>query len=126
MLVALLVAGAVALIMGAGAREAPRRSRPPISEVARDAGCRLTEFDREVDHNPPVAGPFSERDRAADGSYVGRRSPSVAATIHVLYHGRVLIQFRPGLPERQIEALRRVVLGGPNANGGFGKTTPKS
>ena len=51
-----------------------------------------------MNHNPPVTGRFSERDRAADGSYAGRRPPSLPAAIHALFHGRVLIQYRPDLP----------------------------
>jgi hypothetical protein len=109
MLIAIVVAGALALLVGAGTRKPARVSRAAIADAVREADCTLQEFDGPVDHNPPVTGRFSERDRAADGSYVGRRSPSPAAAIHALFHGRVLIQYRPDLPQRQIRRLQRLV-----------------
>ena len=109
MLVVMLVAGALALLFGSGTRKAPPASSAKISDVAREAGCSLQEFDGPVNHNPPVTGRFSEHDRAADGSYASRRPPSLPAAIHALFHGRVLIQYRPDLPERQVRQLQRLV-----------------
>ena len=109
MLVVILVAGALALLFGSGTRKATRASSATINDVARDASCSLQEFDGPVNHNPPVTGRFSERDRAADGSYAGRRPPSRPAAIHALFHGRVLIQYRPDLPARQVRQLHRLV-----------------
>jgi hypothetical protein len=108
LLAAVLVAGVAALVLGAGGSESSRRPYLPIEEVARKSGCDVSEFDHR-DHNPPVTGRFLEQDRAEDGSYVGRRPPSVSATIHSLYHGRVLVQYRPGLPKSQVEKLHRLV-----------------
>jgi uncharacterized protein DUF3105 len=109
LLTVLLAGGALALIVGAGARKSARLPSVPLADVAREAGCHVSEFDGEDQRNPPVAGRFMERDRAADGSYAGRRSPSLAAVIHALYHGRVLVQYRPDLPKRQIDELDRLV-----------------
>ena len=109
MLVVILVAGALALLLGGGTRDLARVSRPAIGDVAREVGCELEEFDGPVNHNPPVTGRFSERDRAADGSYAGRRPPSLPAAIHALFHGRVLIQYRPDLPARSVRRLQRLV-----------------
>jgi hypothetical protein len=107
MLALLLVGGATALVAGGGG-ESAQSSYRPIEHIARSAGCRVSEFDGRTNLNPPVSGRFSERDRAADGSYVGRRPPSLAAAIHALYHGRVLMQYRAGLPRRQVSKLDRL------------------
>jgi hypothetical protein len=79
--------------------------------VAARAGCELTEFRSGMDTNPPVRGRFVERISARDGSYAGKRPPSLAATTHALYHGRVLLQYRPDLPDAQLEAFEGLVRG---------------
>lgn len=109
--VPILVALAVVLPLGPVRllthHEATARPAGPdtLAGVAERAGCRLTEFSGDMDTNPPVKGRFVERVKARDGSYVGRRPPSLEATIHALYHGRVLLQYRPGLPAERLEAL---------------------
>jgi hypothetical protein len=104
----LMAGGAFALITGVGERKSPNRPHAPIENIARNAGCRVSEFDNR-DHNPPVSGRFVERERTADGSYAGRRPPSLEATIHSLYHGRVLVQYRADLPAREVRKLDRLV-----------------
>jgi hypothetical protein len=108
MLAALLAAGVFALLTGVGGHGKTRTAYAPMEQVARKAGCSLSEFDHKA-HNPPVTGRFIEQDRAADGSYVGRRPPSLPATIHAMYHGRVLFQYRPDLPAAQVAQLERLV-----------------
>ena len=71
----------------AAARHAPSTTLAAITERA---GCELTEFREGMDTNPPVNGEFVERNRARDGSYAGEPPPSLSASIHALYHGRVL------------------------------------
>jgi len=110
----LLVAGPVGL-----AASHPRRAPSAIparslEEIARDAGCRLIEYDADPGSNPPVSGRVDERVWASDGSYVGRRSPSTLATVHALLHGRVVFQFRPDLPVAQIAALDKLVRRAPS------------
>jgi hypothetical protein len=109
-----LAAGAVAMLAGAGRHGSASSSRVPLGDVARKAGCRVSEQDDAASSNPPTSGRFFERDRVADGSHAGRRPPSLAATIHALYHGRVLIQYRPGLPRRDVERLDRLVSSDPD------------
>jgi hypothetical protein len=101
----LLPVGPVALLLTD--HDKPRATPSRLAEIARDAGCRLTEFHDDMDTNPPVRGRFVERIRARDGSYAGRRPPTLTATIHALYHGRVLFQYRPDLPDEQVRALDR-------------------
>jgi len=56
-----------------------------------------------------VTGRLVESEFVRDGSHIGELPPSVDATTHSLLHGRVLIQYRPGLPREQILALDRFV-----------------
>lgn len=108
-----MAAGVVGLITGVGGGDSPNRPYAPIESIARKAGCRVSEFDNR-DHNPPVSGRFVERERTADGSYVGRGSPSLGAAIHALYHGRVLFQYRPDLATQQIARLDHLVSSDPD------------
>jgi hypothetical protein len=103
----LLPIGPVGLLLG-GREESRRAHASTLAEVAEDAGCRLTEFRDDMDTNPPVRGRFVEQIRTRDGSYAGRRPPSLSATIHALYHGRVLFQYRPGIVHRDLRTLDRL------------------
>ena len=87
--------------------EATARTTGPdtLAAVATRAGCELTEFRGDMDTNPPVMGEFVERIKARDGSYAGKRPPSLAAAIHALYHGRVLLQYRRDVPPGPLRAL---------------------
>ena len=89
-------------------RTPPAPTGPPLAQIARNAGCRLTEFQDGMKTNPPVTGTFVERASAADGSYAGRRPPGLADTIHAIFHGRVLLQYRPGIADRDLRALERL------------------
>jgi hypothetical protein len=109
--VPILVALAVVLPIGPvllvtrGEATARRTGLDSLAQVAARAGCELTEFHGDMDTNPPVKGRFVERSSAGDGSYAGRQPPSVEATIHALYHGRVLLQYRRGVPTARLETL---------------------
>lgn len=57
--------------------------------------------------NPPTNGPHFFTP-ALDGSYVGTSSPRTEQVVHALEHGRIVIQYRPGLRApalRELEAL---------------------
>jgi len=73
--------------------------------------------------NPPVTGRRIEQSIAADGSHIGRSAPAINATIHSLLHGRVLIQYRPGLPDPQVRALDQLVRDDPDRVVGFQNQT---
>jgi hypothetical protein len=110
-LVALAVLMALGPVTYAASRDRtpPQRSSgPTLAQIARDGGCRLTEFQDGMDTNPPVTGRFIERSVVADGSYAGRRPPSLQDTIHAMFHGRVLFQYRPGLARDDLQALDRL------------------
>jgi uncharacterized protein DUF3105 len=125
---ALLAAGGpVGLSLSRGHAPAPRPGKT-LAEVARNAGCRLREYEKGRVTNPPVSGPLVERATVTDGSHIGRSMPSVNATTHSLLHGRVLIQYRPGLPEPDVRALDQLVKEDPDRVVGFlnrtGMTAP--
>jgi hypothetical protein len=98
----------VALALHGGGADAVAAGNT-LADVAAHAGCQLHEFDHTRTTNPPVTGKVDERITAKDGSYVGRPSPSTLASTHALLHGRVVFQYAPTLPERQVEALDRLV-----------------
>ena len=54
--------------------------------------------------NPPTNGPHHPR-WTEDGSYAGQPAPPTEQVVHAQEHGRVVIQYRPGLPKRQIQQL---------------------
>jgi hypothetical protein len=113
-LVALLVAAPVGLALTQdGARPAAAPASASLGDIARQAGCRLTEYEHDPHSNPPVSGRVDERISAADGSYVGRRAPSVPAATHALLHGRVVVQYRPDLPAAQVRRLDRLIRSDP-------------
>jgi hypothetical protein len=116
-----LAAGPVGLTLS---RDQPGATgRDALGDVARDAGCRLREYDTARFTNPPVTGRLVERALVADGSHIGRATPSPAATTHALLHGRVLIQHQPGLPEREVRALDQLVKDDPDRVVGFANQT---
>ena len=119
--IAAVALGAVAMVAPAGlalghdTETAGGARDETLAGIASAAGCRLTELERARRTNPPVTGQVDERAIAADGSYVGRPSPSTLASTHALLHGRVLLQFQPGLPRAQIKALERLVRRDPES-----------
>jgi hypothetical protein len=112
-LVLLLAVAPVGLAMSGSGRRTPSATVTTLGQVARQAGCRLHEYDHDPRSNPPVSGRVDERITARDGSYVGRRPPSALAATHALLHGRVVIQYRAELPPRQVGELDRLVRNQP-------------
>ena len=97
----------------AHAQTRPQPART-LAQIARAAGCRLTEFHDHMATNPPVTGRFRESAWAADGSYAGRRPPSLEATTHAMLHGRVIFQYRRDLPRAELRALDRLTRADPD------------
>jgi Protein of unknown function (DUF3105) len=94
-----------------------------LAAVARTAGCELHDYDRARTTNPPITGRLVERAVVSDGSHFGRPAPSLDATTHALLHGRVLIQYRPGLPEHEVRGLDALVREDPERVVGFANQT---
>ena len=118
----LLAAAPVGLALSHGDPAAARGGNT-LADVARKAGCRLHEYERARVTNPPVTGRRVEQAIAADGSHIGRGRPSLNATVHALLHGRVLIQYRPGLSVREERALDELVRDDPDSVVGFENQT---
>jgi len=97
-----------------GGEKQPVATGSTLADVAARAGCRLRQFDGQRITNPPVTGRVNERITAEDGSYVGRPSPSTLASVHALFHGRVVFQYSPALPARQVQALDWLVRRDPD------------
>jgi uncharacterized protein DUF3105 len=106
-LAVLLPIGPIGLAVGRDRAPQPAAG-PTLAQIAHDAGCRLTEFQDGMHTNPPVTGRFAERAQVADGSYAGRQPPSLPDTIHAMFHGRVLFQYRAGLGSEDVKALDRL------------------
>ena len=123
LLTLLLAAGPVGLALSRTSRAQPTVT---LADIAQEAGCQLHEYERGRTTNPPVTGRLVEREFVSDGSHMGEPPPSVAATTHSLLHGRVLIQYRPGLPREQIRALDRFVKRDPEYVVGFANQTGMS
>jgi hypothetical protein len=117
-----LAAGPIGLALS---HDRPRPNRPghTLGDLARAAGCRLQEYESGRVTNPPITGRLVEQAIATDGSYIGRSTPSVDATTHSLLHGRVLIQYRPGLARRDVRALDQLVNGDTDRVLGFANQT---
>jgi len=76
-----------------------------LEDVARKSGCRLQEYANGRVTSPPGTGRRVEQAIATDGLYIGRSTPPIRATTDSLLHGRVLIQYQPGLPKPEVRAL---------------------
>lgn len=128
-LLALIVAGVVVALVagggdsgpsgtGASAKLPPQRIKD-LNAAAKAAGCTLQSYpkDYEINRNhlpdttklkyrtnPPAFGNHYEVP-ASDGNYVGQGTPAAGNLLHALEHGRVEIQYRPGLPKKNVDQL---------------------
>lgn len=105
------------LLAGCGSGD----SRPTTADVTRlaaAAGAELLHPEPSGDgvhtddpvkyaSNPPTSGPHAF-DWAADGTYAGVEPPRTEQLVHAQEHGRIVIQYRPGLPQEQIDQLERL------------------
>jgi hypothetical protein len=94
----------------------PAQKTTNLNAAAKDAGCTLRTFtpganDRShvegtvrYKQNPPVFGPHNPT-WASDGDYVGQGAPPTEKLVHALEHGRVIIWYKPTLPQREISQL---------------------
>jgi len=126
--IALVTCGAVAFGLFSGSlRQFPNR---PAVGPAPIPAPRTTDLDRAVrlagarrishpyavginDHtdqqvqyatNPPTNGPHAFS-WAADGNYAGMPAPPTEQVVHAQEHGRVVLQYRRGLPRRTVRQI---------------------
>jgi Protein of unknown function (DUF3105) len=94
----------------------PEQQEFDLTAAARAAGCELrstrarsrqhtTSLGQRIDYNtnPPTSGRHYEIP-AEDGAY--GEAPQDEQLVHTLEHGRVIVWFRPGLPEDQRADLK--------------------
>lgn len=127
---AAIVAVVVAVVAGSGGSDSKDKPAAPpkntaaipaqkvtdLTAAAKAAGCTVRSFtpgpnDRThtespvtYKQNPPVFGPHNPV-WAADGDYVGQGAPPTEKLVHPLEHGRVVIWYKPTLPQKQISQL---------------------
>jgi len=115
----------------------PARKIADLEAAAKAAKCVLTNPPIEgSDHvttkvkyktNPPTSGDHvPPQDVASDGDYSGGVAPKAERYVHALEHGRIIIQYKPGLAKRRISQLETLFaedsktdFGLDSINGGF-------
>ena len=109
----LAAAAAALLLLGGSPQDRPK---PDLGAAVRAADARLISDDYaygigdhpdgRVDYrtNPPTNGPHAPV-AAADGNYAGVEPPPVEQLVHAQEHGRIVVQYRPGLPAAQLAQL---------------------
>jgi hypothetical protein len=129
---AIVVAAVIAIAGGGGGGSeptTPRANQVPIparkvtnlEAAAKAAGCAFTNPPIEGSNhvttkvtyktNPPTSGDHAPPGQeASDGSYVGLESPAPERYVHSLEHGRIIIQYKPGLAKRRIGQLETLFL----------------
>lgn len=128
MLAALAAVGVPALLIlggggsgGGGGSDRPTASIPAkrvsdLGEAVKLAGAKRISYDYDFginDHtdgavryptNPPTNGPHAFT-WAQDGDYAGQAAPPTGQVVHAQEHGRVVIQYRPGISEHKLAQL---------------------
>lgn len=109
----------------------PAQQVTDLTRAAAAAGCQVKtyNFDNNTDRahvpdgtkeryktNPPSFGPHYATP-ASDGDYVGKATPPTGNLLHALEHSRIEIQYRPGLPAREVGQLETLV---NQSAGGYG------
>jgi hypothetical protein len=89
-----------------------------LADAAEAAGCEVKEVPNEgsthtsdavtYKANPPTSGDHNPVP-AEDGIYEPGNEPAKEAYVHSLEHGRIIVQYKPGTPERTIAQLELVV-----------------
>jgi hypothetical protein len=118
-LVAAVVAALAVVAVPAALLLAPAGDGPQVTdldEAVRLAGAERISYRYEFgidDHtdepveyptNPPTNGPHAFT-WAQDGDYSGLAPPPTGQVVHAQEHGRVVIQYRPGLSQRKLARL---------------------
>ncbi len=93
----------------------PAEKITDLAIAAKKAGCTVNRYKNlGRDHttkavtfetNPPTSGDHYP-EPADDGAYTPSNTPEAALLVHSLEHGRVIIQYRPGLPKNELGQLK--------------------
>lgn len=115
---AIIVGVAVAVSSGGGGGDdAPDIDDDKLKAAAQTSGCVYRSFpDEGQDHvteplteadfktNPPTSGGHNPTP-APDGVYVAGNEPAIENWVHTLEHGRILLQYRPGIDRSVVTQL---------------------
>ncbi len=117
-LVVVIVAARVLNVGDASTGDDVNGDKSSLSSMAKAANCSVREHpDEGAEHttrrisygtNPPTSGDHAP-EPAQDGIYEPGNEPSPEALVHTLEHGRVVIQYRPGIAEDRRLALEELV-----------------
>jgi hypothetical protein len=96
----------------------PPQREANLQRAVRAAGCTFREFEsegqthvtetrtaRDYETNPPTSGDHNPVP-AEDGVYDPANAPAIQNWVHTLEHGRILLQYKPGTPQRRIRQLQ--------------------
>lgn len=97
-----------------GTAAIPATKTTALAPAARLAGCQLNDYtDYGNEHtsksvkyttNPPTSGAHDSA-AAPDGAYAAGKTVPLGQSVHSLEHGRIDIQWKPGLPQNEIDQL---------------------
>jgi hypothetical protein len=123
LLAAALVAAVVIAIAVSGSGSKPKQpgndrapKAPQLAVAAKAAGCTVMDFPRSREDrghtvarvkyktNPPAFGMHNPTP-SSDGNYIGQGTPAPENLVHALEHGRIELQYRPGLPKAEVNKL---------------------
>jgi hypothetical protein len=118
---------AIVIAVAAGGGSSKSASKPSASQTKLDtaakqaaaaAGCTVETFPSEgrqhtdstvaYKTNPPTSGNHNPTP-ASDGIYDPGGTPAVGKLVHALEHGRIEIQYHPGLPPAQVAQLQTLM-----------------
>lgn len=120
-----IIVGVVFAATGGGGGGGDKDDRPDVNDdklkaAAQSSGCVYRSFpDEGREHvteelteaayktNPPTSGPHSP-EPAPDGLYVAGNEPQIVNWVHTLEHGRILLQYRPGVGKPVVAALEKL------------------
>jgi hypothetical protein len=122
---AAIAAVVIAVAAGGGGKSSPKKAsasqaklEATAKQAAAAAGCTVETFPSEGrEHteakvvyktNPPTSGNHNPVP-ASDGIYDAGGTPVVGKLVHALEHGRVEIQYHPGLPAAQVAQLQTLM-----------------
>ncbi len=113
---AAVVVGLVLALAGGGEDDRPADSA--VASAARAAGCTYKRFPEEGNAhvaeprtkanyktNPPTSGDHNPTP-APDGEYQSGNEPALENWVHTLEHGRILLQYKPGIPPAGFTAMQ--------------------
>ena len=130
-LVAVIIVAIVVVIGSRSSPPIPAQQTADLTTAAAAAGCQVKTYpyDNTADRahvpdgtkvpyktNPPSFGPHYATP-ASDGNYVGQATPPTGNLVHALEHSRIEIQYRPGLPAREVGQLETLF---NQSAGGYG------